>query len=438
MRIGLSMAKKQGNSRKSGKSANPRSPAGRKETAGVRNPSPSNNFLIVGVGASAGGLEAFTELLHSLPDKPGMALVFIQHLDPKHVSMLAQILGRESKMPVLEARDKMPVEPDHVYVIPRNTSMTLKNRTLRLGPRNLAGGPLTSVDTFFQTLADDQGARSIGVLLSGNASDGTLGLLAIKAAGGIALVQDPQSAKHDGMPRSAIAAGCVDFIQEPSEIAKQLVRLAQHPFIDQADRTPQEPFPGSAAAVNSILAAVRSATGVNFAHYKPNTVRRRILRRMVLRHTETADTYLQILRHDLAEVHALYNDILINVTESFATPTFLRRLQPMSSLALLPKANERLVEPVFGYPVAPPVKRYIRSRFRWSNIWATEPSRPKSRSSAPTSATGRLRRLAAESTPPVSPRPFPPSACGASLQKPTQVIKLIKKFVTYAFSPVII
>src|SRR5579864_4817621 len=166
----------------------------------------SSTFLIIGVGASAGGLEAFTELLHALLDPNGMAFVFIQHLDPKHVSMLSQIFSRESKMPVLEAGSGVRVQPDHVYVIPRNTSVSIEKGTLLVGPRNVVQGKLTSIDTFFQGLANDQGQRSIGVLLSGNASDGTLGLQAIKAAGGITMVQDPQSAKFDGMPRSAIAA----------------------------------------------------------------------------------------------------------------------------------------------------------------------------------------------------------------------------------------
>lgn len=255
-----------------------------------------------------------------------MAFVFVQHLDPKHVSMLAQILGRASKMPVLEVRDGTRVQPNHVYVIPRNNSVSIENRTLKLGPRNIISGRVTSVDTFLQTLAEDQGARSIGVLLSGTGSDGTLGLKAIKAAGGITFVQNPQSAKYDGMPRNAVAAGYVDFIQTPSAIANELVRLAQHPYVEQADRAVHEVLPGPSDALNKILATVRSATGVDFAHYKPNTVRRRILRRMMLKRVDTIDSYLRMLRSDLAEVQALYNDILINVTEFFRDPEVFQAL----------------------------------------------------------------------------------------------------------------
>ena len=264
--------------------------------------SASKNFPIIGVGASAGGLEAFTELLHALPKDNGMAFVFVQHLDPKHVSMLAEILARESKMPVLEARSGVLVQPDHVYVIPRNTSVSIAKRTLRLGPRSLVSGQLTSIDTFFHALAQDQGMRAIGVLLSGNGSDGTSGLKAIKSAGGIAFVQDPESAKYDGMPRSAIGAGCVDFVRKPAEIGQELVRLVEHPYIGKPDWVSNEILPDSPDSLNHILAVVRSATSVDFRDYKPNTVKRRILRRMVLRKADTSESYLGILRNDPVEV----------------------------------------------------------------------------------------------------------------------------------------
>jgi two-component system CheB/CheR fusion protein len=280
----------------------------------------SRNFPIIGVGASAGGLEAFTELLHALPKDNGMAFVFVQHLDPKHVSMLAEILARESKMPVLEARSGVLVQPDHVYVIPRNTSVSIAKRTLRLGPRSLVSGQLTSIDTFFQALAQDQGVRSIGVLLSGNGSDGTSGLKAIKSAGGIAFVQAPESAKYDGMPRSAIEAGCVDFVRKPAELGQELVRLVEHPYIGTPGWDGNEVLPESADNLDDILTLVRNASGVDFRHYKPNTVRRRILRRMVLKQAETLAAYLETLRHDPAEAQALYDDLLINVTEFFRDP----------------------------------------------------------------------------------------------------------------------
>ncbi len=277
-------------------------------------------FPVVGVGASAGGFEAFAELLRELPAKPGMAIVFVQHLDPKHVSVLAQLLQRESSMPVLEAKDGAPVQADHVYIIPRNTSISFENGILKLGPREVIGGQLTSIDIFLRSLAADQGSKAIGVLLSGNASDGTLGLKAIKASGGITFAQEPGTAKFDGMPRNAIGAGWVDLVRTPGDIAHELVRLKQNPYVGSGKDSAKEAIPESSDAVNRILALVRSRTGVDFSLYKTNTVRRRILRRMVLRRADNIEDYLGLVRGDKAEVQALYEDILISVTEFFRDP----------------------------------------------------------------------------------------------------------------------
>jgi two-component system, chemotaxis family, CheB/CheR fusion protein len=278
-------------------------------------------FPIVGVGASAGGLEAFSELLRKLPANPGMAFVFVQHLDPKHVSMLAELLARESRMPVAEARDGVRVERDRVYVIPRNTSISIVKGVLKLSPREMAGGSFTSIDMFLRSLAEEMGPRAVGVLLSGNASDGSLGLKAIKAAGGITFAQDPTTAKYDGMPRSAIAAGGVDFVRVPAAIAHELVQLGEHAYSGMRSTLEgADPAPGSEDTINRILTIVRTATDMDFSHYKISTIRRRILRRMVLRRVEDLEKYLALLRSDPSEVHALYEDILINVTEFFRDP----------------------------------------------------------------------------------------------------------------------
>lgn len=237
-------------------------------------------FPIVGVGASAGGLEAFSQLLRELPSDPGIALVFVQHLDPQHVSMLAELLRRESKMPVAEAAAGARVERDHVYVIPKNTSISIRNAVLRLGPRDSSSGKLTSIDMFLKSLAEDQGSRAVGVLLSGNASDGALGLRAIKASGGITFVQDPLSARFDGMPRAAIAAGGVDFIRTPEAIAHELLRLGDKGYALLRSASEEAEVPdGGTDGVNRVLAIVRSTTSVDFSHYKVNTIRRRILHR---------------------------------------------------------------------------------------------------------------------------------------------------------------
>ena len=197
-----------------------------------------HQFPIVGIGASAGGLDAFTEVLRALPRDLGMAYVFVQHLDPKHVSILTEILSRETKLPVREAVDGARVVPNHIYVIPSNTNLTVSKGILGIAPRRVNHGQHMSVDTFFRSLAEDHGSRSIGVILSGNASDGVLGLGAIKAAGGITFAQEPQTAKFDGMPRSAIASGCVDFIRPPLGIVEELVRIATHPYVSRSLESP--------------------------------------------------------------------------------------------------------------------------------------------------------------------------------------------------------
>ena len=182
--------------------------------------------MVVGIGASAGGLEAFTELLSHLPDDTGMAFVLIQHLDPKHESHLTELLSKESKMPVSEVKGETRVEANHVYVIPPRCNLGISDGVLHTPPRPASGCNMP-IDSFLRALAADRGSKALGVVLSGTASDGTLGLQAIKAAGGITFAQDMRTAKFDGMPRSAIAAGVVDFVLPPAGIARQLVAIAR-------------------------------------------------------------------------------------------------------------------------------------------------------------------------------------------------------------------
>lgn len=186
--------------------------------------------MVVGVGASAGGLEAFTELLRHLPTDTGMAFVLVQHLDPARKSSLADLLSKATSLEVREAVDDAAVEPNHVYVIPPNKTLKIANGILKLHPRQRTAGALRSIDTFLESLAEDQRERATGVILSGTASDGTLGLEAIKAEGGITFAQG-SSARFDSMPQNAIAAGCVDFVLEPEGIARELARIAKHPFV---------------------------------------------------------------------------------------------------------------------------------------------------------------------------------------------------------------
>ncbi|WP_305262841.1 chemotaxis protein CheB, partial [Nitrosomonas sp.] len=190
-------------------------------------------FPIVGIGASAGGLNAFTQLLKTLPIDTGMAFVLVQHLDPKHVSLLPDLIKRTTAMPVIEISDNLRVEPNHIYVMPPTHSLALLHGVLQLLPRPDVRGKFLPIDDFLTSLAQDRQNHAIAIILSGTAYDGTLGIQAIKTAGGITFAQTEDSAEYDGMPHSAIASGHVDFVLPPKEIAHKLAQIAHHPYLKQ-------------------------------------------------------------------------------------------------------------------------------------------------------------------------------------------------------------
>ena len=280
---------------------------------------PPNGFPIAAIGASAGGLEAFSELLHNLPVDTGIAFVFVQHLDPSHSSILTELLARETTMPVQEVRGEMNLEPNKIYVMPPNRNMEIGGGMFHLTARGEVHGLHLPIDHFFRSLAQDCGKRSIGVILSGTASDGSLGLAAIKAAGGITFAQDEQSSKFSGMPHAAVASGCVDFISPPGKIAAELGRIGTHPYVVPAD-PPGDPHPTDEDEIRKILVVLRTFTGVDFTAYKQSTVRRRVMRRMLLKNVGTVSQYLNILDRNPKEIQALFDDVLINVTEFFRDP----------------------------------------------------------------------------------------------------------------------
>ena len=310
---------------------NPRGPADAKSLT-AQQPEPDQSrralFPIVGVGASAGGLEAFTQLLKALPPRTGMAYVLVQHLDPTHESVLTELLTKTTEMPVRQVTDATPVEPNHVYVIPPNVDLIISQGILRLTARTEARGHHMPIDRFLRSLAEDQGSNAIGVVLSGTASDGTLGLAAIKAEGGITFAQDEKSAKFDGMPQSAIAAGCVDLILPPDGIAEELARICEHPYLAHSSSSEiAELIPDSDPHLKNILLSLRMANKIDFSDYKPATVKRRILRRMTLHKIEKAKEYVHFLQRHPAEVEALYEDILIHVTSFFRDPDAFEALK---------------------------------------------------------------------------------------------------------------
>ncbi|TAG86442.1 MAG: response regulator [Oscillatoriales cyanobacterium] len=287
-------------------------------------------FPIVGIVASAGGLEAFTEFLSHLPADTGMAFVLIQHLDPNYKSLLSEILATKTQMPVSQVLDGTTVEPNQVYIIPPNTKMTLAQGVLKLTPREKVYGKYMPGDAFLVSLAVDRGHKAIAVVLSGGDGDGSLGIKAIKAAGGVTFAQCEASAKFDSMPNTAVATGDVDFVLPPQQIAQELANLSVNPLLS---------CPISTIAVEelleqrdvraTILGLLRSTTGVDFTHYKVATVDRRIQRRMLLYKLARLEDYAKYLRDYPAEVHALYQEILIHVTSFFRDPQAFEQLKEL-------------------------------------------------------------------------------------------------------------
>lgn len=277
------------------------------------------DFPIVGVGGSAGGIEAFIDLLKSLPEHPGLAFIFVLHQDPRHESNLAQVLKRATGMPVEVIQNGTRVQRDRVYVAPPGSEVSIEAGVLHLHDQT-AGAP-SSVDAFFRSLAEDQSERAIAVVLSGSASDGTMGTREVKGEGGITFAQD-ESAKMHGMPQSAIAGGFIDFVLPPAGIAEELVRFAGHEYI--RGRTPRNLPVEELQEVFSLLVALHNT---DFSKYKPTTIERRIRRRMAVRRTEVLADYLRILRVDPQEVEQLYGDILIKVTAFFRDPQVFATLQ---------------------------------------------------------------------------------------------------------------
>ncbi len=332
-------------------------------------PRPGSGCPIVGVGASAGGLEAFTQLLKHLPLDTGFGFVLVQHLDPQHESALSQLLSRATAMPVIEVTNNLRVKANHVYVIPPNTNLAIARGVLKLHPRLPQRVAPRSIDNFFEALAKDQRERAVGVILSGSASDGTLGLEAIKMEGGLTFAQD-DSARASSMPRSAVAAGCVDFVLSPANIARELAWIARHPYV--AGHAPSE-TPAAARgrtgvkvrgrgraaaepvdeiesagtpdqnAYKRILLLLRNHCGVDFSHYKSTTILRRMTRRTLLNRQETLGHYADFLKGNAKELDALYADALINVTSFFRNPDAFTALKQRVFARLL---HQRGDEPV--------------------------------------------------------------------------------------------
>ncbi len=322
--------------------ATPAAPA--KTTRGARRPARGGvarpqatdpaAFPVVGVGASAGGLEAFRELLARVPADAGLAFVLVQHLGAARTSLLGEALAKATAMPVTQAEHGVRVEPNHVYVIPPGVQLNISQGTLQLaamGPEERR--PHLPIDHFLGSLAAERGRQAIGVILSGTGADGSAGLGAIRASGGITFAQDPATARCAEMPRSAVEAGVVDFCLPLAELGAELARLARHPYLARSE--PKPPTPAGAASFAEVVSILRSATGVDFGEYKPATLERRLARRMALRKVQDLPTYLGVLRRDPVEVRSLFEDLLIKVTSFFRDPVSFDDLKAVAFPAIL-------------------------------------------------------------------------------------------------------
>ncbi|MEX2493847.1 MAG: chemotaxis protein CheB [Nitrospirales bacterium] len=321
----------------------PNAPAGVAQSSGEVEPVPvaapdagthgskansESNFPIVGIGASAGGLAAFEAFFSGMPADidPGMAFVLVQHLAPDHKSILADLVQRYTRMQVFEVEDGMVVRPNCAYIIPPNHDLAFLNGTLQLLDPSSPRGHRLPIDFFFRSLAQDQRDRAIGIVLSGTGSDGTLGLRAIKGEGGLVMAQAPASTEFDGMPRSAIATGLVDYELPPVEMPAQLIAYATHAF-GKVLHTKTASTPKAENAMKKICILLRTQTSHDFSQYKPSTIHRRIERRMAVHQIETMDEYLTYAQRTPAEVQALFQDLLIGVTSFFRDPEAFKAIE---------------------------------------------------------------------------------------------------------------
>ncbi len=278
----------------------------------------SADFYVVGIGASAGGLEALEKFFSNMSSECGLAFVVIQHLSPDYKSLMADLLSKRTLMPVRVAQDGMAIAPNSVYLIPSKMNLTIFHRKLYLTERESEQLHLP-IDIFFQSLAEDLREKAIGIILSGTGSDGTRGIRAIKEQGGMVMVQDERSAKFDGMPRSAIATNLVDYILAPEDMARDLINYTQHPCL-VGDASVKRVLSRDDDSLSKIFALLRSHTGVDFTYYKQNTMLRRIERRMGIRQVDRLSDYLHYLYQSSAEVNVLYRELLIGVTRFFRDP----------------------------------------------------------------------------------------------------------------------
>src|SRR5271166_1180814 len=302
------------------KTAAARPPTSRRSSSGRGSPLGHDSFPVVGLGASAGGLDAFRRLLAVLPAGTGMAFILIQHLDPTHLSMMVDLLAGHTPMKVQQAADGMPLEREHIYLIPPGAYLSIRGRALRLSEPRERHGARLPFDFFLRSLAEELGARAICVILSGTGGDGSLGLKAVKEQGGLVIAQDPDEAEYDGMPRSAIMTGAVDLVLSVAKIPETLAKYGRQLVLNGERRKGLAPDDHPPDRLAEIIDLLHTKTGHDFALYKPGTLLRRIERRMALAAVTDIGRYLDMIRQDSGELDLLAKDLLINVTSFLRDP----------------------------------------------------------------------------------------------------------------------
>lgn len=316
----------------------PKPGAKKNSTPAPQEPAPesaSSPFPIVGIGASAGGLEALEQFIAHVPNNSGMGIVIVQHLDPTHKGIMAELLQRSTPMKVVQVKDGTRVQPECVYIIPPNKNMSILHGVLHLLAPTAPRGLRLPIDFFFRSLAQDQQERSIGVILSGMGADGTLGLRDIKEKAGVVLVQEPTSAKFDGMPRSAIDAGLADIVAPAQELPGKIIAYLKHtPLLTPSKETLEEK---AQSALSKAIILLRAQTGHDFSHYKQNTLYRRIERRMGLHQIDKMADYIRYLQTNPQELDLLFKELLIGVTNFFRDPAAWEQLRDHALPALLAK-----------------------------------------------------------------------------------------------------
>jgi two-component system CheB/CheR fusion protein len=282
-------------------------------------------LTLVGIGASAGGLEAIQSFFEKMPVDSGAAFVVIQHLSPDHKSLMAELLGRKTTMPVQRAEEGLEITPNHVYLIPPKRSLTVFHGKLLLREQRSEDGLHLPVDIFFRSMAEDCAERCVGVVLSGTGSDGTRGVRAIKEAGGLVMVQDEDSAQFNGMPRAAAATGLADFVLPPDTMPDQLMAYLKHPYVRRGSEAERKH--GDPSLLTRVFAMLRAKTKVDFTYYKPSTILRRIERRISVTQVDDLAAYVAYLEDNATEITTLYRELLIGVTSFMRDPEVMREAQ---------------------------------------------------------------------------------------------------------------